>query len=480
MPRNPKLPQIDQTNKTLRRLARLVRQEVHERHGSELTFEQRRDFGAQVAHEALWLDEEEDLQGLVTHADEIVVEDKRYRRLEQPSGATYQGRWGVHVVDEPLYRQLGVQNGATLKPLEVRAGIIENMTPDLARITGELSAEHTSRQVVSTMRTVGLVPASRSFFEKHIKRMATELASEIEDLEQASRVADPPPTQVASISCGMDRGAVRMVELQDPETAPPRQRSRPYERTPPPPSELHYRMAWNGNVTLYDGQGEPLRTLRYAAEADANAADMARRISADVEWVVRHCPGIDVQCIQDAAPELRVLVETLRRTLSANTDVEVHDLVDFEHLMGYLNAVVDACYPASDADDWKAWYRAELLQDDGAIDRIWRRLRELGKSLPAHAYKKRNAVAAALRYIRKRKDRMRYASLHARGLTVGSGDTENTVWLMQQRVKRAGQSWQPSGLRGILAIRALVLSERWDTGWKAYAARHRTEVQCAA
>jgi hypothetical protein len=47
-------------------------------------------------------------------------------------------------------------------------------------------------------------------------------------------------------------------------------------------------------------------------------------------------------------------------------------------------------------------------------------------------------------------------------------------------VKRRGQSWGPPGLCGILAVRALVLSERWDTAWKVYAAKHRSEIHLAA
>jgi hypothetical protein len=70
---------------------------------------------------------------------------------------------------------------------------------------------------------------------------------------------------------------------------------------------------------------------------------------------------------------------------------------------------------------------------------------------------------------------MRYASVAAERLPVGSGATEGTCWQMQRRVKRTGQSWEPRGLRGILAIRGLVLSERWPAAWKSYAATHRKE-----
>lgn len=465
MSRNVPSRQVDPSNKIVGKVVDCIREEVKRRYGSELTFEQRRDAAVAVTNDSLWLDEERDLQSLVTRADEVEVEGKRYRRLEQPSSAEYRGRWGAHHVEEPLYRLEGVHNGPTIKPVELHAGVVENMTPDLARIVGELSAEQTSRQVVATLRTVGLEPASRAPLEKH---------------EEAARIAEALPKGVFAISCGMDRGAVRMVEALDPATAAPTQRSEPYERTPPPPSKRQYRMAWNGSTTLYDVFGKALHTFRYAAEADSDPSAIAKRVSADVAWVLRSYPGSDVHCIQDGALDLRVLPDMLAKVLPANSNVDVVDLVDFKHLTGYLDDVVDACEPQDDPNDLKGWYRAELLRDDGAIDRIWRKLRDQGESLPSGARKKRKAVAAALSYIRTRKARMRYASHYRKGLPIGSGDTENTVWLMQQRVKRPAQSWRPPGLRGVLVLRSLVLSERWDAAWEAYAATHRKDVRCAA
>lgn len=121
------------------------------------------------------------------------------------------------------------------------------------------------------------------------------------------------------------------------------------------------------------------------------------------------------------------------------------------------------------------------MNDDRAIDRIWRSLRRKAETLPRDApVAKRKAVAAALSYIRKRKNKMRYASLYAANLTIGSGATEGPCGLMQLRVKRRGQSWEPPGLRGILTVRALVLSERWHAAWKLYAAKPRSEIYLAA
>ena len=195
----------------------------------------------------------------------------------------------------------------------------------------------------------------------------------------------------------------------------------------------------------------------------------------DVAWALETRPDAPVHVVQDAAPELQALPDALARTLRPAANVRT--LIDFEHLAGYLDAVVDACEPAGAPHNIKSWYRSELLRDDEAIDRIWRGLRERAKRLPGHDTTARKALAAALSYIRTRKPMMRYASHHAAKLAIGSGATEGTCWSMQQRVKRGGQSWEVPGLRGTLAVRALVGSERWSFAWQNYAARHRREVR---
>lgn len=460
------------------RLAREIRREVRRRLGPEATFEQRRDAAAALASDALWSDADEDLREMLTTADEVEVDGHRYHRLEQSSSAIYHGRWGSHHIEEPLYRKVGVHNGPTIKPIELRAGIIEHMTPDMARIVGELSADHSSRGLERTLRATGLVPPSRAFVAKRTTEMGIEIADQVSTLEDVARAAEVVPVEVASVSTGLDRMSVRMSELADPTTAPPTTRTEPYERTPPPPKEHHYRKAWVGSTSIYDAKGNELRTWRYAVEADADPTKLAERVANDVAWILKARPGIPIHCVQDAAPELDRLPEALATVLPTNTNLV--EIVDLEHLMEYLEDVVDACEPEGDPHDMKGWYRDELLRDDGAIDRIWRNLRGLAKRLPGRSTDARNAVAAALSYIRTRKAKMRYATHYKANLPIGSGATESTCWQMQQRVKLPGQSWDKPGLRGILAIRALVLSDRWSAAWQPYAATHRKEVRAAA
>jgi len=210
-----------------RRLMLEVRREVRERLGPDATFEQRRDAAAALASDMLWLDTDEELRETITTADEVEVEGRRYRRLEQASSATYHSRWGSHEIEEPLYREVGVHNGPTIKPIELRVGIIEHMTPDMARVVGELSADRSSRGVERTLRATGLVPPSRAFLAKRTTEMGVEIADQVGRLEQTARDAEPVPAEVASVSTGLDRMAVRMSEPADPETACPPSRTEP-------------------------------------------------------------------------------------------------------------------------------------------------------------------------------------------------------------------------------------------------------------
>ena len=460
-----------------RRVAAMVDREVREMLGPDATFEQEQDAAAAVASDALWLRADDRLREKVTTAEEIELDGSRYRRLAQPSSATYHGRWGDHRIDEPLYRKVGVRNGPTIKPIELCVGIIKQMTPDMARIVGELGAEDGSRGVLKTLRVTGLMPPCRAFIAKRTTQMAGEIADEIENFEQAARDLEAVPKDVGSVSCGMDRMAVRMTELADPENPIASTRAEPYERTPPPEKEHHYRMAWVASTSVYDKQGNELRTWRYAAEASVDPAVVAERVAKDVAWIANVHRDVPIHCVQDGAPELRALPEALASLLPANANTVT--LVDFEHLMEYLDDVVVACNPDGDPHDWKGWYRNLLLRDDTAIDQIWRKLRGIAKTLAGHGTAARNAVAAALSYIRHRKSKMRYASHYAANLPIGSGATESTCWQMQQRVKLPGQSWEV-GLRGVLAMRGLALSDRWSTAWQPYAAKYRKEVRLVA
>lgn len=489
MSKSKKQPTPSARERSVEKLAAMIEREVQRRLGPNSTFEERNNMAAEIMREGLHRREGDDLRRMTTDEEEVDEEDGRWRRLEQRSSATYFGRWGPHEIAEPLYRRVGVRNGPTMKPLERRAGIIERMTPDMASIVGALGACHSSREVERTLWRTGLVPPGRAFLEKRGSKLAQGIAEDAALLEAAARTGETIPAEVASVSCGLDRMSVRVNEPATADSSPRRKRTRPYVRQAPAPQEAHWRKAWAASMTLYDREGKELRTLMYGAEATTDQNALADRVAADVLAIIAARPGVQVHCVQDAAPELRALPEALTRALPRGKSFV--DLVDIEHLCrDYLDKVVDACEPEGDPHHMKEWYRGELLRDDRAIERIWTNLRRLGKRLPVERAAGRIAVAAALRYIRHRKKKMRYASHYAANLPIGSGATEGACWQMQGRVKRPGQSWgavvQPDrpmrtpGLNGVMTTRGLVLSDRWDAAWPAFAAKHRKELPLAA
>ncbi len=427
--------------RSVQKMAAMIEREVQRRLGPNSTFEQRNNMAAEIMREGLHRREGDDLRRMTTDEKEIDEEDGRWRRLEkQSSSATYFGRWGPHEIAERRYRKMGVRNGPTMKPIERRAGIIEHMTPDMASIVGALGACHSSREVERTLWRTGLVPPGRAFLEKRGSRLAQGIAANVSALEEAARTNETSPAEVASVSCGLDRMSVRVNEPATADSPPRRKRTKPYVRQEPAPQQAHWRKAWGASMSLYDRDGKELRTIMYGAEATTDQNALADRVAADVLAIVSAHRDVKVHCVQDAAPELRAMPEALVRALPVgNAFVE---LVDIEHLCrDYLDKVVDTSQPEGDPHNMKQWYRSELLRDDRAIDRIWTNLRRLGKRLPIERTEARTAVAAALRYIRPRKDKMRYASHYAANLPIGSGATEGVCWQMQGRVKRPGQSW---------------------------------------
>jgi hypothetical protein len=439
----------------------------------KLTFEQKqqvimdglREVGAGLEGRAL--------QESTTTAELIEVEDVVYRRLEQASSARYFGMWGSYRIAEPLYREVGVHNGRTIKPLEKAAGMVaRTMTPMLARTLGEMQADMTSRESVKRLRRLGLGSGERAYVADHVHELENEIADRIVGLEGAARAREKLPEGAASIALGMDRRSVPIEEVRPAEQPPKTERKprrKPYVRKPPAPIDVNYRMAYVGTVSLVDEHGDAIRTTRHTMEADGDPRALAERLRAEVEDILVKRPGLPISIVQDGAKELDVLPETLRRGTASNT--RLYECTDFHHLTDYLDKVVATCEPAGDPNNMCTWYRDKLLHDERGIDHIFAGLRRRARALPKAAANAdaRRALARALSYIRHRRHKMRYATLRAANLVIGSGATESTCKLIGHRTNRSGIRWGVPGVRGTMAIRSLVLSDRWDLAWEHYA-----------
>lgn len=96
-------------------------------------------------------------------AEEVEFEGRRYRRMSQPTEATYWGMAGGLRVPRYLFREVGVRNGPTIVPLELAAGIVDGrLTPEAAQASAFLMQALPSREAEEVTRRFGVLQQSRT------------------------------------------------------------------------------------------------------------------------------------------------------------------------------------------------------------------------------------------------------------------------------------------------------------------------------
>lgn len=152
----------------------------------------------------------------------------------------------------------------------------------------------------------------------------------------------------------------------------------------------------------------------------------------------------------------------------------------------WIWAIVAMCYaPCAEILDWwhaieKLWAIANLLfGENNEVGKAWveqqkcylwtGNLRPLfgwlrtryprGQALP-------DGVAQPLGYFFRNRHRMRYEQSRQEGHPIGSGSVESACKVVvQARLKQAGMRWSRTGAQAMLALRATILSGRWDDVW---------------
>jgi len=75
----------------------------------------------------------------------------------------------------------------------------------------------------------------------------------------------------------------------------------------------------------------------------------------------------------------------------------------------------------------------------------------------------RAAVATAARYLRNNADLMHYDQYLATGLPIATGVIEGAcVYLVKDRMERAGMKWRPPGAQAVLSLRTVRVNDDWD------------------
>jgi hypothetical protein len=391
------------------------------------------------------------LRGLNVDSQRVLVDGVPHQRVGEHE-ATYYTKEGPVTVIRVLFRKVGERNGKTVDTVSLRSGAVDGWLPDAAAAAAFLLQQGTSREAQATGQALGVMPYSRSSFERTAHRTGeryAEIRCEIEDqLVQRYEI----PERTRSVSVSLDRVSVPFEEQRC------RPRGRPRRGAPKRPVTRNWRMAYVGTVTLHDEHGDALHTIRYGRVPTEGCSDMVEGMLDDVKHLQAKRSGLRVVLLTDGAKEL---VDALDRhfTLEALGVTPLRE-IDFWHVIEKLAAAATTIHGKNAAAVVARW-KMRLLNSKSAPSTI---LAELKAAKPA---RKRNPddecpVQAAMTYLKNQAERMTFVEARAAGLPIGSGNVEATCKsLVGQRLVRTGSRWKQATAQHIVDLRALALSDRF-------------------
>jgi hypothetical protein len=359
----------------LAEVVKALRRAVDAKVGLDCSFAERERAALSIGNEAQRRLLEQELQSIAeAQGADLFVNDVLYR-AHRPGAREYASLCGLLRVSRSTYRLAGVRNGPTVVPLDLEASLMEGATPAMAYRVALGYAKAHSRGLAEDLCASHRVPPSRTRLEKMSKRLGAKAKKEASHIEAYLRQSERLPDGAAGISVGLDRTAIPMEEARRDGAAPKtrrKKREKPYLRTPPPPVDVNYRMAYVGTVTVTDQYGEGLLTRRYAATPDEGPNEVLHGMMADVRNAVRRNPKLPVGLVQDGAHEMWNLTRLALKQANVTHWFEAIDRYHLNERLAKVLKVIEV-----NPDDRKAQlhnWNDEFDTDDSTIDRIEARI----------------------------------------------------------------------------------------------------------
>ncbi len=226
----------------------------------------------------------------------------------------YQTPYGEVRVARHVYQTS--KGGATFWPLDRDARIVVSSTPRFAKQVTSKYAEFGAPRVVSDLSENHGRKVAQSF----VRNICDAVGGVAQAKEEDWRYATPKLDEaVASIAVGMDGTCMLM-------------------------RHGGYREAMVGNLSLYDAQGQRLRTIYVGATPEYGKSTFKRRMEQEIEQVRRQYPEAHVIGVADGAAENWTF-------LSQHTEAQVLDYYhaseytscDQEYLVHGAHLFADSC-----------------------------------------------------------------------------------------------------------------------------------------
>jgi hypothetical protein len=384
---------------------------------------------------------------------------------------TYHSLVGGLRVRRFTYREC-VRNGATYVPLELDAGIMEHMTPALAKCVAVGFADMPTRRLEQLMEVMHRRPPSRSTMERSARDLGAYASVANEKIEPMIRAQEKVPADARHVVLGLDRTAVPMRPSEMGRAVqyvwPDLRRSRPKGASSNAKGAVQWCMDYVGTVSFVDQDGQRILSRQYRFPSGPNPTSVVERMIADLRHALKQRPDLGVAVVQDGAPEMwNLVIGALKKEPLVRSWVEV---LDWYHLDQRLTECVDLCARSERGrSNLRSRWRQKLLESNHGIQHVLRRLRT--HRLPPE---QQQQLDEHVTYLKRQAPRTRYASYRRRAIPIGSGVTEGACKsLVGMRAKRSGQRWSQRGLTAALHLRAIHQSERFDAFWPIFRSRYQ-------
>lgn len=377
--------------------------------------------------------------------------------------ATYMTTSGVVSVQRHCYRPAG-HGTRHVCPLELRAGIVAGyFTPAAARQAGYVTAHLPPASGAELFAELGGQQPSASSLERLPKDLSARWEAHRTEWEARLRTQEAVPPEALTLAVALD--GVMAPMRAGPQRAADKQ----------PKGPQGYREVGCGTVSLYDDQGERLQTVRYARPPEKSKVSLRGQLQAEVQAVRALAPRLRVVKLSDGAPAHWDYLKRLE--LGPGSLVENWEVIDYFHACDHLHHALTLVWGEGTPKGRAEFERLKTLlkeADDGAQRVIqhlaYRRAQARGT--------KRAGLAKELRYFRKQRQRMHYATYLRQHLPIASGVVEAACkTLVTQRLKQSGMRWSPVGAQAILTLRSLIQSARWSAAWELLRQSYCQSVQ---
>jgi len=375
------------------------------------------------------------LEGLEAESDEepdVVVADGVTWRAAIACEATYRCLRGPVRCKRKLYRS--ERNGPTRSFFDERHGVMEGgFLPDLGRVVLETVAEIPAERACAILERA----TGQSLSSATMKRTTVSVGNALRE-EEANY-----------FSCRIRRRAL------------PREASAVVISVDALSFNLRkegYKQATAATISLLDGRGERLETIKLGEMPEEGKATIMDRVEREVRAIIKKRPDLKTEVVIDGAPDLRAhLLERFPDALH---------ITDFFHVVEHIADALRTIFPDDELlrDAMRTQLCHVLKHDRGGARWVMNWLRDPFRVLGERMDKPRQKlIDKHASYIKRQLPFLNYAKAANDNLDLGSGAVEATCkTLVTQRLKISGAKWSREGARAILYIRSLAQSGRLE------------------